>query len=58
MTYDIAAAFADHATRTRFEHLSPNVVAKAKIFLLDTIGVGVAGSSGANVPAVLDLARQ
>jgi 2-methylcitrate dehydratase PrpD len=57
MTFDIAAAFAQHATRTRFEHLTPTAVAKAKTFLLDTLGVGLAGSSGANVHAVRDLAQ-
>ncbi len=56
--YDIAAAFADHAVRTRYEHLSPGAVAAAKTFLLDTLGVGIAGSSGANVETVRELARQ
>jgi 2-methylcitrate dehydratase PrpD len=57
MTYDLAQAFADHAARTRFADLPPEAVAAAKTFLLDTIGVGLAGSSGANVGTVLDLAR-
>ncbi|WP_237213621.1 MmgE/PrpD family protein [Falsiroseomonas oryziterrae] len=57
MSYDIAQAFAEHAARTRYADLSPAATAKAKTFLLDTIGVGLAGSSGANVEAVRDLAR-
>ncbi len=57
MSYDIAAAFADHAARTRFEHLPPEAVRAARTFLLDTLGVGLAGSSGADVGTVLDLAR-
>jgi 2-methylcitrate dehydratase PrpD len=57
MTYDLAQAFADHAARTRFASLPADAVTAAKTFLLDTIGVGLAGSSGANVHTVLDLAR-
>lgn len=57
MSYDIAQAFAEHAARVRHADLSPAAIAKAKTFLLDTLGVGIAGSSGANVQAVLDLAQ-
>ncbi|MGG5809276.1 MmgE/PrpD family protein [Falsiroseomonas sp. CW058] len=57
MDYDVTAALADHAARTRHAALGPAAVAKAKTFLLDTLGVGLAGSSGANVAAVLDLAQ-
>jgi 2-methylcitrate dehydratase PrpD len=56
-SYDIAAAFAAHATTTSFENLSPGAIRAAKTFLLDTLGVGIAGSSGANVATVRDLAR-
>jgi 2-methylcitrate dehydratase PrpD len=56
-SFDIAAAFATHATATRFEHLPPATLRAARTFLLDTLGVGLAGSSGANVAAVRDLAR-
>ena len=56
MTYDIAAAFAAHAAQTRYETLPPAALRAAKTFLLDTLGVGLAGSSGANVRAVCDLA--
>jgi 2-methylcitrate dehydratase PrpD len=57
MSFDIAAAFAAHAANTRHADLSPGAVRAAKTFLLDTLGVGIAGSSGANVRAVCDLAR-
>jgi len=45
-----AERFAEHALSTRFEDLSPEAVRAAKIFILDSIGVGIAGSSvsGAN----------
>lgn len=39
--------FARHALETRFENLSADAVAQAKVFILDTIGVGIAGSSAA-----------
>ncbi len=35
---------AEHVTRTRYEDLTPEAVAKTKTFVLDTFGVGVAGS--------------
>ena len=39
--------FAHHALCTRFEDLSADAVEQAKVFILDTIGVGIAGSSAA-----------
>ena len=44
----------DHVANSRYDDLPPEVVARVKTFLLDTIGVGIAGSSGAKVA---DLAR-
>lgn len=40
-----AARFASHALDTRFADLPPAVVQKAKVFVLDSLGVGIAGSS-------------
>lgn len=40
-----AARFAAHVHGTRFADLSPEAVAKAKIFILDSLGVGIAGGS-------------
>jgi 2-methylcitrate dehydratase PrpD len=57
MSYDVTEALAKHAARVRFEDLTPTAIAKAKTFLLDTIGVGLAGSSGTGVAQVLELAR-
>lgn len=50
---DAAEAFARHAARTRFADLSDEVVGKAKTFLLDTLGVGLAGTSDGNADRVL-----
>lgn len=40
-----AARFAAHALETRFADLPSAAVEKAKIFVLDSLGVGIAGSS-------------
>jgi aconitate decarboxylase len=39
--------FARHALATRYEDLSADAILQAKTFILDTIGVGIAGSSAA-----------
>jgi aconitate decarboxylase len=36
--------FARHALTARYEDLSEDAVARAKVFILDTLGVGIAGS--------------
>src|SRR5688572_26131546 len=41
---DAIAAFADHVVATRFQDLPPEALGAAKIFILDTLGVGIAGS--------------
>lgn len=38
--------FATHVAKVTFDDLDPTTVAKTKTFLLDSIGVGIAGSSG------------
>lgn len=45
--------FADHVANSSYEALSAAEIAKAKTFLLDSIGVGVAGSSGAGMDDLL-----
>ncbi|MGI9421759.1 MAG: MmgE/PrpD family protein, partial [Hyphomicrobiaceae bacterium] len=51
---DAIAAFAAHAVKTRYEAIPASAIAAAKIFVLDTIGVGIVGSSG---PLAPELAR-
>lgn len=41
----LAERFASHALHTRFSDLPADAVAAAKVFILDTLGVGLAGSS-------------
>ena len=40
-----AARFAAHALETRFSDLDDAVVQRTKVFVLDSLGVGIAGSS-------------
>ncbi len=51
-----AQRFAAHALETRFEDLSPQAVESAKIFILDSVGVGIAGSSAAGADGLLRVA--
>ena len=43
---DAIEGFADHVIGTRFEDLPPEAVLAAKTFILDSIGVGLAGTRG------------
>ena len=52
MTDNPLARIAAHVVSTRFEDLPAPAVERAKTFLLDTIGVGIAGSSGAGIDAL------
>lgn len=49
---------AHHAAGVRFEHLPSHAVAAAKIFLLDTLGVGIAGSSAPGADAAVSAAAR
>ncbi|WP_319496024.1 MmgE/PrpD family protein [uncultured Cohaesibacter sp.] len=48
---------ARHVVETRLADLPAGTVQKIQTFLLDTIGVGIAGSRGAGVPELIDVAR-
>ena len=47
--------FARHVLATRYEDLSTDAILQAKTFILDTIGVGIAGSSAAGASELLDV---
>src|SRR5262245_51190781 len=51
---DAICLFAEHVSRTRFEDLPEVAVRAARIFILDTIGVGLAGSRGPGVAALIE----
>jgi 2-methylcitrate dehydratase PrpD len=52
MSMDAIAIIADHVVKRRFSDLPSEVIGAAKTFILDTFGVGLAGSSE---PSVADL---
>lgn len=56
MTAD-STRLADHIAGVRYGDLPAAAVDRIKTFLLDTIGVGIAGSSGAKVEDLIALAR-
>jgi aconitate decarboxylase len=54
MSHPVASErFARHVLATRYEDLSDDAVLQAKTFILDTIGVGIAGSSAAGADALV-----
>jgi 2-methylcitrate dehydratase PrpD len=57
MTDNPVERIAAHVTGTRYDDLPPSAVARVRTFLLDTLGVGIAGSSGAQVSDLVTLAR-
>src|SRR3954463_10829747 len=54
---DAAHRLAAHAAGLRFTDIPPEAVAKAKIFILDTLGVGIAGGSVPEASPLLATAR-
>ena len=52
-----AARFAAHALQTRFAELPPQAVDAAKTFILDSLGVGIAGSSADGADGLRAVAR-
>jgi aconitate decarboxylase len=55
---DAIAILAEHVVRTDYANLSPEAVRAAKTFVLDAIGVGVAGSGGPWVDGLLAAAQE
>ena len=49
MEVETAEIFSKHIKKSKFENLDDKTIQKIKIFLLDTIGVGIAGSTGAKL---------
>jgi aconitate decarboxylase len=50
---DAIRLFAEHVSRTRFEDLPEAAIEAAHIFILDTLGVGLAGTNGPRVADVI-----
>ncbi len=56
MSMDAAAILAEHVAGLRFEDLSDAAVERAKVFVLDSIGVGIAGATAEGVQPLIDAA--
>jgi 2-methylcitrate dehydratase PrpD len=50
--------FAEHVVATTYDRLTPETVHAAKTFILDSMGVAMAGSGEAAVPALLETAAR
>ena len=57
MAEDGIGAFADHVVGTDYRDLPASAVNAAKTFILDALGVGIAGSSGPWLDGLIDSAR-
>jgi 2-methylcitrate dehydratase PrpD len=53
----LAERFATHVATARFEDLPVDAIAQAKIFILDTFGVGIAGATAAGAAELMTAAR-
>jgi 2-methylcitrate dehydratase PrpD len=52
-----AETFAAHVAGTQFADIPSHAIARAKVFILDTLGVGIAGSSAQGSAELLASAR-
>ena len=50
---DPVPRIAHHIARTKFDDIAPEALASAKTFLLDTVGVGLAGTADPNVGRII-----
>jgi len=53
----LSERFAAHVVNTRYEDLTPDAVAQAKVFILDTFGVGISGSTAAGADELVAASR-
>jgi 2-methylcitrate dehydratase PrpD len=54
----LSERFAAHVAAARFEDLPADAVAQAKVFILDTFGVGIAGATAAGAAELMAAAAQ
>ena len=50
----LAEEFATHVLTTQYKDLTPDAIAQAKVFILDTLGVGISGSSAFGADAIIN----
>jgi 2-methylcitrate dehydratase PrpD len=54
----LSERFAAHVATARFEDLPADALAQAKVFILDTLGVGIAGATADGAAALMAAARR
>ena len=57
MQLEIANIFSKHLKNSRYEDLDNETINKIKVFLLDSLGVGIAGSTGAKLSELKKVAN-
>ena len=57
MVIETADLFSNHINKSNFEDLDNQTINKIKVFLLDSLGVGIAGSTGANLSELKEVAN-
>ena len=57
MAEEVAEIFSKHIFSSKYEDLSEKTIKQLKVFLLDTIGVGIAGSTGSKLNELKKIAR-
>ena len=57
MVIETADLFSNHIQKSNFENLDNQTINKIKVFLLDSLGVGIAGSTGANLSELKKVAN-
>ena len=57
MAEEVAEIFSKHIFSSKYEDLSEKTIKQLKVFLLDTIGVGIAGSTGSKLNELKKIAH-
>ena len=57
MSEEVAEIFSKHIFSSKYEDLSEKTIKQLKVFLLDTIGVGIAGSTGSKLNELKKIAH-
>ena len=57
MGQEVAEIFYKHIFSSKYEDLSEKTIKRLKVFLLDTVGVGIAGSTGSKLNELKKIAH-
>lgn len=55
---DFAGEYSETAAKIRFEDLPANVIERTKLFMMDTLGVGIAGSASREAEQIVSVVRR